>query len=166
MAVKTAKKVAVKKVSAKKLAVKTSKRVPAGLTVEAPEIAEFKMQKAMIAKLETYYDLRSELSGLQKALANVEWTGKPSDVNAAIANLKIVKKALQDIAGSITTTKPQRTARGGVQKQILEFLQAHPGSTASEIAKALGKSTLANTLGDMTKKGILKKSEDKKYSAA
>jgi CRP-like cAMP-binding protein len=89
------------------------------------------------------------------------------------ASLEAALAALGDAKGGRPTrrraTRPRRqtanppgrsqTARGQTRQQVIEYVSAHPGSTAGDVAKALGlnRNSVATRLAQLAKSGELSK---------
>jgi CRP-like cAMP-binding protein len=90
------------------------------------------------------------------------------------ASLEAALAALGDAKGSRPTrrraTRPRRqaaanppgrsqTARGQTRQQVIEYVSAHPESTAGDVAKALGlnRNSVATRLAQLAKSGELSK---------
>jgi predicted transcriptional regulator len=97
------------------------------------------------------------------------------------ARLEAALAALEGANGSQRTrrgaTRPQRqtadppgrgrTARGQTRQRVIEYVRAHPGSTAGHVATALGlnRNSVATRLAQLAKSGELAKAA-RGYSAA
>jgi hypothetical protein len=59
------------------------------------------------------------------------------------------------------TTAPARGARGQSREQIIEYVRAHPGSTAGDVATALGRkrNSVSTQLTELAKAGALAKAD-------
>ena len=95
------------------------------------------------------------------------------------AGLEAALNALQGMDG-VAATRPQRRARrrtttsrdgrgrprGQSREQIIEYVRAHPGSTAGDVATALGRkrNSVSTQLTQLAKAGALAKA-DRGYSA-
>jgi hypothetical protein len=89
------------------------------------------------------------------------------------ASLQAALAALEDADGSRPTrrpaTRPQRqtanppgrgrTARGQTRQRVIEYVRAHPGSTAGDVATALrlNRNSVATRLAQLAKAGELSK---------
>ena len=106
--------------------------------------------------LATFTALREERDRLTAAIAALEHDADPS-----VREPSRPGKRPRQAARAKRTTRP----RGQTQSAVLTFLAAHPGSSASAIADALGlkRNSTSTRLTQMAKVGLIVKSAGRGY---
>jgi Winged helix-turn-helix DNA-binding len=108
------------------------------------------------ARLKELRPIAEEAAGLQAALAALDGTGP------AVVASQSVRGTRQRRA----RPGPVRVKRGRTREQLVDYVRANPGSTAGEVAKALGleRDSVATRLARLAKSGDLAKAA-RGYSA-
>jgi hypothetical protein len=110
------------------------------------------------ARLEELWPLAREASDLQRALDAL------NGVPAAAATTGRRRRGHPD---PLAAPRRSGSQRDEVRARVVEYVSANPGSTASDVAKALGlkRSSMAARLSQLSKRGELVKAP-RGYSAA
>ena len=114
--------------------------------------------KSPLSRLEELRPLAREASDLQSALDAVN--------GVAAAPAAGGRHGRRQSGRSAVPRRPDRPA-GDVRVRVMEYVAANPGSTASDVAKALGlnRNSVATRLTQLSKRGDLVKAP-RGYSAA
>jgi hypothetical protein len=116
------------------------------------------VREAIDARLEELRPLAREARDLKRALDALD------GVSAAPTADGRVRRRQPGQRGS---PRPPRSARGDIRELVIEYVAANPGSTAGDVAKALGlnRNSVATRLTQLAKRGQLVKAR-RGYSAA
>jgi hypothetical protein len=109
------------------------------------------------ARLEELRPLAREASGLQHAIEALN--GVPA---AATADGRGQRRS----SGKGALSRRSRPTRGDVKARVVEYVTASPGSTAGDVASALGlkRNSVATRMAQLAKSGVLVKAQ-RGYSA-
>jgi CRP-like cAMP-binding protein len=115
------------------------------------------IRKEIDARLEELRPLAREASDLQRALDALN--GVPV---AATTDGRVRRRR----SGQRSLPRRPSSARGDVEGRVIEFVVANPGSTAHDVARALGlnRNSVATRLSRLSKRGVLSKAR-RGYSA-
>jgi hypothetical protein len=131
---------------------------PEPISVRAmPDLVD-KIREEIEARLDELRPLAREASDLQRALDALN--GVPA---APVARGRRRRRQ------SVQSAAPRRSGspRGDIRARVVDYVAANPGSTASDVAKALGlnRNSVATRLTQLSKQGNLVKAR-RGYSAA
>jgi hypothetical protein len=116
------------------------------------------IRKQIDARLEELRPLAREASDLQSAL---------DALNGVTAAPAAGGRRRRRQSGQASAPRRSGSPAGDVRVRVLEYVAANPGSTASDVAKALGlnRNSVATRLTQLSKRGHLVKAP-RGYSAA
>jgi hypothetical protein len=116
------------------------------------------IRKEIDARLEELRPLAREASDLQRALDALNGVPAPHAAGGRRRRRQSSPSAASRRSGS---------PAGDVRARVVEYVAANPGSTASEVAKALGlnRNSVATRLTQLSKRGDIAKAR-RGYSAA
>lgn len=109
------------------------------------------------ARLEELRPLAREASDLQRALDALNGVPVVATTDGRVRRRR---------SGQRASPRRSSSARGNVDARVIEFVVANPGSTARDVAHALGlnRNSVATRLSRLSKRGVLSKAQ-RGYSA-